>query len=134
LADAMTDSPTDFNDLAASRRAWISDVLHPWCEQATRVELQNAAEEWVDIAGRPSVEKTLWTWAWGRFPVLVHDELPGLNETSPVRILLQDGTEVVGFPDAQRSEAGHLVLWSKDTELGPFSIDDVQAVTAADEG
>jgi hypothetical protein len=35
----------------------------------------------------------------------------------------------VGYPDARRSEAGHLVLWSDDTEHGPFSLDDVQAVT-----
>ena len=125
-----------FADLATSRREWIENVLVPWCRQASRPDLLNAEAEWGDIAGRVDPAATLWTWAWGRFPDLVHEGLPGINETYPVRVTLQDGTSAVGYPDSRRSEQGRLVIVATGTggesvEAGPFSIDEIQSVVRA---
>ena len=122
-----------FDELVASRRRWIDVELEPWCRTARRSELVKADEEWLDIAGKVDVESTLWTWAWSRFPILVCDDLPGVNETNPVRLLLDDGRELVGFPDARTAGRGQLVIVdARDSQLihGPISIDEIASVTA----
>src|SRR5687767_6788549 len=78
-----------FAELAASRREWIDAVLRPWCVQASRRDLVLAEMDWGDIAGRVDAEATLWTWAWGRFPELVHEGLSGVSETREVRVQLE---------------------------------------------
>ena len=122
-----------FDELVASRQRWISEVLQPWCQAASLADLNKAAAEWGDIAGRVDTDATLWTWAWSRFPDLVHDEIAGINETCEVRVNLKDGTVVVGFPDARRSQQGWLLLVSSlpsdSKEHGPISIDDITSVS-----
>ncbi|QDU40178.1 hypothetical protein Mal4_45330 [Maioricimonas rarisocia] len=127
---------TTFDELAASRRAWIADVLQPWCQSAPLKELRKAADEWGDIAGRVDPDLTLWLWAWSRFPVLYEEGLSGLNETHEVIVTLADGRELRGYPDARQSDRGQLVLLGRSdsgeaTELGPISIDDVISVEQA---
>jgi hypothetical protein len=128
------DSMTTFADLVASRKGWIEDVLKPWCQHSPRMQLRLAELEWNDIAGRVDPEKTLWAWAWGRFPDLVHAELSGIDESEQVCLTLRDHSTVRGFPDARQSRQGELVLLCKSPatgrfeEQGPFSIDDIQAV------
>jgi len=123
-----------FADLVASRKEWIENVLKPWCLHAPRMQLRLAELEWQDIAGRVDSEKTLWAWAWGRFPDLVHAELAGIDESEQVSVRLHDGTTIRGFPDARQSRQGELVLLSKSEvtgqyeEQGPYSIDDIRAV------
>ena len=118
-----------FDELVESRKLWIDQTLQPWCQQATLRDLKAAHQEWGDIAGRVDPEPTLWTWAWSRFPTLVHDGMNGVDETSPVRIRLKDGSTHEGYPDGRKSKLGQLVLLSTSAdgldELGPFSIDDV---------
>lgn len=128
---------TTFDELAASRRAWIADVLQPWCRSAPLSELRKAADEWGDIAGRVDPDLTLWLWAWSRFPVLYEEGLTGLNETHEVVVCLRDGSEHRGYPDARQSERGMLVLLGRSEsagaiQLGPFTIDDVVSVTRVD--
>ncbi len=124
-------------ELAASRRAWIDGVLRPWCRQASRKDLRLAELEWTDIAGKVDAAKTLWAWAWSRFPEAVHDEL-GLDETAELTVTLATGTSITGFVDARESTNGQLVLWSRDpgsNELqsrGPFSMDDITAIHHAE--
>ena len=126
--------PESFDDIAASRRAWIDDVLHPWVKTAPLKQLRKAEAEWLDIAGRVDVKATLWTWAWERFAGLTHPELSGVNETHPVRVTLNDGSTAEGFPDSRASERGMLVIVpvsidaAKDDDCGPWSIDDIQSV------
>lgn len=126
--------PTTFEDLAASRRRWIDDVLRPWCLRANKKQLRQASMEWLDIAGRVDVNATLWTWAWERFPVLTHPEMAGVNETCQVRLQLHNGDAYEGYPDSRQSLHGDLFLIGRSSltdeteELGPFSIDDVVAV------
>ena len=133
LENSPHDIPTSFEELAASRRAWIDDVLHPWCQKASLKQLRQVETEWLDIAGRVDVDATLWTWAWERFGALTHPDLPGVNETHPVRITLKDGTHAEGFPDSRESKRGMLVLVgvsvdaADQTDSGPWSIDDIQA-------
>lgn len=117
-----------FAELAASRRAWIETVLRPWCGQASRSDLLAAAQEWDDIAGKVDAQKTLWVWAWGRFPSLVHQEMNCIDETTGVTVTLKEGTQVTGFPDARESTDGHLVLLDQAAHVGPFSIDDIEKV------
>jgi hypothetical protein len=121
------------DELAASRREWIASVLKPWCQAAPHLELRKAELDWQDIAGRIDAESTLWTWAWSRFPSLVHEGLIGVDETHEVRVTLANGTALIGYPDARKSQKGWLVLVSTaaDTsgdEPGPFSIDEVVEV------
>lgn len=128
-----TVSPPSFSELVESRKGWISGVLIPWCHTAQRSQLRLAELEWTDIAGKVAAEKTLWCWAWSRFPELVHDELQGIDETFPVRVILKDGSEFIGHPDARESTQGSLVLIGKGETgklvlLGPFSIDDIALV------
>ncbi len=134
-AMTQTTIPRNFSELAASRRAWIDEVLKPWCRQAPRAELLRAELEWNDIAGRVDPQATLWTWAWSRFPDLVSEGLPGVDETYEVEVTLRDGRRFVGFPNARESTAGRLVLMtrppqpgSEPTQCGPFSIDEIAAV------
>jgi len=122
-----------FEELVTSRKAWISDVLQPWCRTASVSALKQAEVEWIDIAGKVAPEKTLWPWAWSRFPDLVHETL-GIEETSEVEVTLQDGRIIRGFPDSRASIKGSLVLWSTDpetgesSEAGPFSIERITRV------
>jgi len=123
----------DFEQLAAARRGWIDQVLRTWCQQAALKELRKAELEWFDIAGRADVNPTLWTWAWERFPAIVHPDLPGVHETHSVEITLCDNSTVTGYPDARQSLRGMLVLVEMDatgTMLthGPISIDEIVAV------
>ena len=122
-----------FDELVASRKAWLSEVLQPWCRSAPLASLRQAELEWNDIAGKVAPEKTLWPWAWSRFPDLVHESL-GIEETAEVEVTLRDGRTVRGFPDSRASQQGKLVLWGADEasgkprELGPFSIEQIAAV------
>ena len=130
-----------FEQLVASRREWIDNTLRPWCKTAKLHELRQAEQEWTDIAGRADPDATLWTWAWQRFPELVHEGLPGVNETLQVRVTLNDGRSFTGFPDGRRSKRGELLLVSSQDgdasqppEFGPFPIDDVRSVEVASTG
>ena len=128
---AEQNCPVSFEDLAASRRDWIESVLRPWCRQAGLKQLKQADREWNEFAGRVDAHATLWTWAWERFPALVHDDLAGVNETHEVVVTLQDGRSVSGFPDGRRSRHGRLVLLGTgetEGELGPIAIDDIADV------
>ena len=122
-----------FDELVASRKAWLSEVLQPWCRSASLISLRQAELEWIDIAGKVAPEKTLWPWAWSRFPDLVHESL-GIEETAEVEVTLHDGRTVRGFPDSRASQQGKLVLWGADEtddeprELGPFSIEQIATV------
>ncbi len=123
----------DFDELVASRKAWLSDVLQPWCQRASLIALKQAELEWNDIAGKVAPEKTLWPWAWSRFPELVHESL-GIEEASEVEVTLHDGRTVSGYPDSRASLHGNLVLWGTDSqsgqplEHGPFSIEAIETV------
>ncbi len=123
----------DFDELVASRKKWIAEILQPWCRTATLAALKQAELEWLDIAGKVAAEKTLWPWAWSRFPDLVHEAL-GIEETTEVEVSLEDGRTVRGFPDSRASQQGQLILWGSDTpgaeprELGPFSIERITGV------
>ena len=118
-----------FDELVLARKGWINNVLRPWCQRARRADLLKAEPDWLDIAGKVAPEKTLWLWAWSRFPELVHESL-GIEETSSVSIKLKDGRTVHGFPDARKSLRGQLVICVDDQtkESGPFSIDDITSV------
>ena len=124
---------TTFEELVAARKDWINAVLRPWCQQARRADLLKAEPDWVDIAGKVDPEKTLWLWAWSRFPELVHESM-GIEETSEVKIGLRDGCVLHGFPDQRQSQRGQLIVWGQKAtmarlcELGPFSIDDIVSV------
>ena len=123
-----------FDELVTSRKRWIDEVLIPWCRSAARKDLLLAAMDWGDIAGRVDENATLWTWAWSRFPELVHEGLSGVNETRIVRVTLNTGETATGFPDARQSTNGQLVLISSagsNQSLGPFSIDDIARVEPA---
>jgi len=126
--------PTTFEQLAAQRREWIENVLRVWCQQAPLKELRKADLEWFDIAGRADANATLWTWAWERFPAIVHPDLPGVHETHCVDVILQDGSRIFGYPDARQSIRGMLVLVGTDetgamVTHGPVSIDQVADVS-----
>lgn len=130
-------SGRSFEDLAASRREWIETVLRVWCRSAYLKELKKAEVEWFDIAGRADTNATLWTWAWERFPDVVHPEMAGVHETHAVQVTLKSGTQLSGFPDARRSQKGQLVLIGTDSTGAmmihdPVSIDDVEAITRAE--
>ena len=102
--------PSSFDELTAARRGWIENVLRTWCRQAVLKDLRKAELEWFDIAGRADANATLWTWAWERFPDIVHPELPGVHETHEVHVVLTDGTQLSGYPDARLSQRGQLVI------------------------
>ena len=127
-----------FLDLAASRRAWIEQVLKPWCAQASVAQLKLAELEWVDIAGKVDPEATLWAWAWGRFPGLVNADLGRIDEARQVTVELHDGRKYTGFPDARESRQGGLVLLcrlpdepKRFANQGPFALEAIASVSAA---
>jgi hypothetical protein len=126
---------SSFADLIASRRDWIEHVLKPWCRVALLKDLKRAELEWADIAGKVDPKATLWTWAWGRFPAIVHEGLVGVDETNAVRVTLKSGEVHTGYPDNRKSEAGRLILVSAEPsasgrsgEIGPISIDDIAQI------
>ncbi|MCA9044260.1 MAG: hypothetical protein KDA69_08070 [Planctomycetaceae bacterium] len=121
-----------FEELIESRKAWIEQVLRPWCVSATRVELLKAEQEWTDIAGRAGVEFTLWPWVWSRFPILYVEGMSGINETHKVQVTLESGHAVSGFPDSRESQRGQLVLLGDDGHVGPYSIDSIVAIEQVD--
>jgi hypothetical protein len=126
-------SGRSFEDLAASRREWIETVLRVWCRSASLKELKKAEVEWFDVAGRADQNATLWTWAWERFPAVVHPEMAGVHETHAVQVQLKSGVQLSGFPDARRSQKGQLVLIGTDSTGAMIihdavSIDDVQSI------
>lgn len=121
-----------FQVLVDSRKAWIAEVLIPWCRSAPLAELRKAADEWHDIAGRVDPEFSLWLWAWSRFPVLYVEGLRGLDESYEVEVQLADGGSTRGFPDARASRRGTLTLGSVTGAAGPFLIDQVRSVRRAD--
>lgn len=121
-----------FADLVSSRKAWLADVLQPWCRAASRKDLLLAEQEWTDIAGKVDPEKTLWNWAWSRFPGLVHESL-GIEETAEVEVRLRNGSMIRGYPDSRKSQRGMLTLLATSetgrfVDAGPFSLDDVVSV------
>lgn len=122
-----------FEELVIARKSWLNEVLKPWCQQAGRRDLIKAEPDWVDIAGKVDPSKTLWAWAWSRFPDLVHESL-GIEETAEVEVLLRDGRRFQGFPDSRKSLRGQLFLFGYDSiaarsaDFGPFSIDDIESV------
>ena len=125
-----------FAELVASRKAWIENELRPWCARASRKDLRLAEQEWLDIAGKVDPEKTLWFWAWSRFPDLVNANLMAIDEARQVTVTLADGRSINGFPDARQSKQGQLVLLCRSadrshgySEEGPFSLDDIVAIT-----
>lgn len=126
-----------FADLVASRKAWIETELKPWCAQAVHKDLKLAAEAWADIAGRVDLEKTLWFWAWSRFPRLVNEDLGSIDETRGIRVTLTDGRSFSGFPDARASREGYLMLVTTTRDAsgkfpteGPFRVDEIARVDA----
>lgn len=133
IAGETPPSPA-FEALIASRKAWLADVLRPWCLTADRRALRKAELDWTDIAGRIAPEKSLWAWAWGRFSDLVNEELNAIEETYPVEVVLKSGVTHAGYPDARESEHGQLVLMRREPATrqfvheGPFSIDDVVSI------
>jgi hypothetical protein len=127
-----TPALTGFQTLASSRIAWLQEVLKPWCQQACRGDLLLAEHEWLDLAGKVDPAKTLWAWAWSRFPALIHEEL-GIDESCPVTVRLADGRKFAGYPDARNSRQGRLVLIGTAeagglVELGPFVIDEISSI------
>ena len=118
-----------YTELAASRRAWIDDTLIPWCREAPRAELVRAEQDWTNIAGGVDPDKTLWLWAWSRFPQLVHPEMGGIDESRRVTITLHDDRQVVGYPNARDSRSGELTVLCDDGSVrGPVSIDEIANV------
>ena len=122
-----------FEELAASRRDWIQQVLRPWCRTATLRELRKAEQEWFDIAGRVDVKATLWTWAWERYPDIVHADMAGVHEAWEVVVQLNDGRELTGYPDSRQSQRGLLVLIARRADGGleetsGISIDDIAGI------
>ncbi|WP_437204898.1 hypothetical protein [Planctomicrobium sp. SH664] len=124
-----------FEDLVSSRRAWIENELKPWCLTAKRRDLVLAEAEWPNIGGKAATEKTLWFWAWSRFPGLCDAALSGISETHPVTIHLEGGGTAHGFPDARESKYGQLVLVGADGQAhGPYSIDEIREIVCGGEG
>ncbi len=124
-----------FSELVASRQAWIAEVLKPWCVAAPWKELFQAEQDWPDIAGQVDAQATLWSWAWSRFPALVHEGLAGIDETHLVRVTTRDGRVLEGYPDNRESRQGRLTLLTTVSdgsgrhELSePISIDNIAAV------
>lgn len=126
-----------FHQLSASRRAWIQEVLIPWCRTANLPSLLKAEMEWGDIAGRVDPQFSLWLWAWSRFPVLYVEGLRGVDETWPVRLILRDGTEHTGYPDSRRSSRSQLQLTvtvnGQAVDRGPFQLDQVVKLERVDD-
>ncbi|HVJ85463.1 MAG TPA: hypothetical protein VM452_07445 [Caulifigura sp.] len=95
---------------------------------ASRADLLRAEQEWTDIAGKIAPERSLWLWAWSRFPVLYVDGLGGLEESWPVTIELRDGTGLTGYPDNRASDRGRLVIQTEAGPTEPLVIDEIVSV------
>ena len=119
---------TTFTDLVASRRAWLAEVLIPWCRVAARADLLRAEQEWTDIAGKIAPERSLWLWAWSRFPALYVEGLGGLEESWEVTVELRNAPSVSGYPDNRATESGRLVIQTASGPTDPISIDDIVRV------
>lgn len=119
-----------FAHLVTSRKEWLEGQLKPWCQRARQRDLLLAEQEWIDLAGKVDPEKTLWAWAWNRFPDLVHAEL-GIDESHEILVTFTSGETCQGYADARRSHQGklYLIRSADRADVGPFLIDDVQAVT-----
>lgn len=119
-----------FAELTASRRAWIQEVLVPWCRTANVPSLLKAEMEWGDIAGRVDPQFSLWLWAWSRFPVLYVEGLKGLDETYAVQVTSVDGTTHTGYPDARASSRAQLILVDSKTgnPVGPLKLDRIASI------
>ena len=132
ISDPNAPDLSPFHELTASRRAWIQDVLIPWCRTANVPSLLKAEMDWGDIAGRVEPQFSLWLWAWSRFPVLYVEGLRGLDECFLVRVTLTDGSQHEGYPDSRASSRAMLVLADREdgkpVERGPFRLDQVQSV------
>ena len=102
-------TPT-FAELVTSRQTWIENVLKPWCLAASWKDLIQAEQDWINIAGQVDPQGTLWTWAWSRFPALVHDGLQGIDETHLLCVKTRSGHQLVGYPDNRESLHGKLRL------------------------
>lgn len=124
-----SDHPATFAELVASRKAWLDDILRIWCQRARHRDLLLAEQEWIDIAGKVDPEKTLWAWAWSRFPDLIHPEL-GIDESQEIVVTLGGGPVYRGYADARRSRQGKLCLLQSGDgcEVGPFLIDEIAMV------
>lgn len=129
-----------FADLVASRKAWIETDLKPWCVKAALRDLRLAEQAWPDIAGKVDPEKTLWYWAWSRFPDLVNADLQAIDEAQKIAVALRDGRTLTGYPDARQSKQGELVLLGADpddarrfAEAGPFGVDQIVSISKASE-
>lgn len=129
-----------FSELVTSRKAWLGSVLRPWCEQAGYHDLQRAEGDWPNLAGKVDPQKTLWYWAWSRFPELVHAEISDIDETHALEIELKNGQTCTGYPDARESQHGKLaVLVMGKSESDPaerktlkqFTIDEIAAIRHA---
>ena len=60
--------------------------------------------------------------------------MPGVNETNPVRLVLTDGRQASGYPDARAAGPGRLVVIDTDDPQvthGPISIDEILSVEEA---
>ena len=129
-------SRTDpYSDLVVSRKAWLDNVLRPWCFQAGYKDLLLAEGEWQNLAGKVEPQKTLWYWAWSRFPELVHPDISDINETHALTVELKNGDQYTGFPDARESLHGKLVIQlTEQTDKGmantqkQFKIDEIHTV------
>lgn len=127
-----------FAELVTSRQQWIETVLKPWCVAAQWKELFQAEQDWPNLAGQVDAQATLWTWAWGRFPALVHEGLAGIDETHRVRVTTCDGRVFEGFPDNRESRHGKLKLLTAIpsgllSHSDAMSIDDILSVERLDE-
>ena len=130
-------APT-FVELVASRQRWLEEVLKPWCLAAPWKELFQAEQDWADIAGQVDPQGTLWAWAWSRFPTIVCEGLPGIEETYLVRVTTRDGRTFEGYPDNRESRHGKLRLLCETSPSSgrhglseAISIDDVAAIERA---
>jgi hypothetical protein len=125
---------SSFQALVDSRRAWLQDVLIPWCRTASHADLVKAENEWTDIAGKIAPERSLWLWAWSRFPVLYVEGLGGLDESWPVHVQLRSGETYSGYPDSRSSRRGELVLLTASGQTRPLRIDEIVSVQRAEQG
>ena len=127
---SLVNGPLNYEAMTASRRAWLDEVLRPWCLQAPVSQLKRAELEWHDLAGRVDPLRTLWLWAWSRFPVLVVDGLSGLEEAYLVMVCLKNGTKATGYPDSRRSLRGQLVILGNDAtaQEASFSLDEILSI------
>ncbi|MEM9704388.1 MAG: hypothetical protein AAF907_18245 [Planctomycetota bacterium] len=120
-----------FTKLVESKRAWLEEVLKPWCRTADLAALRLAEANWIDLAGNVDPQKTLWLWAWGRFEGVVSEELEGFEESLALRLTLKSGETVVGFPDGRASRAEGIVLIAEDGSTATAALDEIASAVPA---